>query len=104
MDFSGFAININLIIQNINLIDDNLELNKFISSFIKLNDIEPKGNGCSEVQLNFIKLFIISLKNIFYIIKINVWNIKTRLPNIGYTPEKLKTRNLTYEKFILEQV
>ena len=43
-------------------------------------------------------------KNNFYIIKINVWNIRTRPPNIGYTPEKLKTRNLSYEKFILEQV
>ena len=55
MDISGFAINVKLIIQNKNLIDDNLELNKFISIFVKLNDIEPKGNGCSEVQLNLVK-------------------------------------------------
>ena len=46
----------------------------------------------------------ISLKKKIYNIKINVWNIRTDPPSIYYTPEKLKIRNLAYEKFILEQL
>ena len=53
-------------------------------------------------------LILLNVKNFIkkkiYNIKINVWNIRTDPPSIYYTPEKLKIRNLAYEKFILEQL
>lgn len=64
VDMAGFAVNMDLILKHPNATmpyKAGYEEDRFISSLgVKLSDIEPKANNCSEVKYNKI-----NLKNIY---------------------------------------